>query len=144
MPDDVLSLQRGSWYAWHMFPGYGNPFLPYVSPIRIDEVAPEKTGRSILHLRFFNAGYALGMQDFSLRLRVLARRPHHLLAELLYGADEPSDRHVVIGRIGRQWLDLHVHALPGTSPPAEDPPDQQQIDHYLDHISRLTGYGALG
>jgi hypothetical protein len=127
-----------------MFPGYGDPFLPYVSPIRIDEVAPEKTGRSILRLRFFNAGYVLGVQDFSLRLGVLARRPHHLVAELRYEAGGPRDRHVVIGRIGRQWLDLHVHAVTGTSPPAEDPLDQQQIDHYLDHVNRLTRYGALG
>jgi hypothetical protein len=41
-----------------MFPGYAS--VPYISPIRVLEVTPKKTGRNELALSLYNAFYAAG------------------------------------------------------------------------------------
>lgn len=135
-------MQRGSWYAWSMFPGYGSKFVPYVCPIKILGVTPEKSGASTLMLEFFNSGYASGVQDFRLRLRVLARLRHYLIAELLYGPDSAIKRHAVAGRIGSEWLELNgygEHGLSINDGNENDDLAQSKVDNYLDTVFRLDG-----
>jgi hypothetical protein len=131
-----LLLHPGSWYAWYMLPGYSTGFFPYVSPIKVYDVKPEKTGRSTLLLSFYNAGYAEGVRDFKLRIRILTRRDHHLLVELLYGSGGAVDRRdAVIGRIDHEWLAAHIRTVEGVPRPGPDAP-RSEIDGYIDRVDR--------
>jgi hypothetical protein len=77
----LFTLRPGDWAAMEMWPGYVEPSVPYFSPVRIESVKPLKTGQRQILIRFFNPGYAEGVQDFSLRLQVLARTRTHLIAQ---------------------------------------------------------------
>lgn len=76
-----LMMHSGHWYGWQMLPGYTD--VPYVSPIKVMNVVPLKSGRSILRLDFFNAFYAQGVQGFSQDLRILKHGATYLVAEIV-------------------------------------------------------------
>ncbi len=79
-----------------MIPGYiGQRNVPYCSPIFVERVVPEKTGRGILALDFVNVFYAEGVQGFSVELKVLKHSENNLVADLLYGSEGP-DRIAII------------------------------------------------
>jgi hypothetical protein len=111
-----------------MQPGYyGN--VPYFSPIYIYEVQPLKSGRSLLDIRFYNAFYAQGVQDFEKQLKILKRTSVYLLAELI----EPSmegERICIIRDIGFGWL---KNVNPSAASYIEDHPQEpnQDIQSYL-------------
>ena len=113
---DQLILERGQWYLWTMFPGYVG--RPYTSPIRIDDVKPLKTGRSILRLEFYNAGYAEGVQSFGVEARVMKRVAEYLCLEL------DRDRLAVIMRVS-SWPDVYTQFF-GVAPPSSASPTDIQ------------------
>jgi hypothetical protein len=141
MVNAKLQLTPRNWYSWQMLPGYfGEPPIPYFSPIWVKEVTPRKTGRGILSLGFINTLYAEGVQDFALDLRVLKHEAGYLVSEILYGKDGPADRTAVIGHIGFDWIQ---HFCPGIW--AERPPssfcgtEQRSVSHYLDAVFGTHG-----
>jgi len=96
-----LTLERGRWYGWTMWPGYLD--APYFSPIRVDAVNPLNTGSGRFDLDFLNAGYASGVQDMTYALRTLKREASYLLASV-----EDSDRAVCIERLDLAWLERNM------------------------------------
>ena len=103
MSSTKLELVRGQWYGWQMLPGYGHPYSPYFSPIRVERVEPRKLGRRVLGLWFHNALYADGVQDFQMDLRMLKHEEGYLIAEPHDGST--PDRAIVISRIDSSWLE---------------------------------------
>jgi len=86
-----LQLTPGHWYGWQMLPGYfGEPPVPYCSPIWVKDVTPRKTGKGILGLGFINTLYAEGAQGFTLDLRILKHEASYLVSEILYEKEGPS------------------------------------------------------
>ena len=131
-----LQLTPRNWYSWQMLPGYvGEPPVPYFSPIWVEEVSPRKTGRGILGLRFINALYAEGVQNFTLDLRILKHEANYLVSQILYGKEGPADRTAIIGRIGFEWIQ---HLCPGiwaTHPPSSSRGiEQGSVSHYLNAV----------
>lgn len=100
-----FTLEKGRWYAWNMYPGYGG--VPYASPIFIFDIEPLKTGQRRLRLNFLNAAYAQGVQGFELTLKVIHHAPHHLVCDL--GTEDM--RTAVICGITRSWLDAHFRGF---------------------------------
>ncbi len=128
--DDRLTLKPAKWYGWQMLPGYDSGYRPYFSPILVERVEPEKSGKGWLKLNFFNAFYAEGVQGFELRLKVLDRTEHYLIARLDY--PKPAQRHTIISRISFQWIeerfpkwyrDVPKEAMPALA--------CSEIDYYL-------------
>ena len=101
--DERFTLRAGRWYAWMMLPGYNGP---YVSPIYVMGVEPEKTGGHTLCLSFHNAYYAAGIRDFrGVCCRVLKRFANYMLVDLTVGSSG-SERSAVISDISKEWLHL--------------------------------------
>ncbi len=131
-----LQLTPRHWYSWQMLPGYfGEPPVPYFSPIWVKEVTPRKTGKGILGLGFINTLYAEGVQDFTLDLRILKHEASYLVSEILYGKEGPPDRTAIIGLIGFEWI---RHLCPGiwaASPPSSlRGIEQGSVSHYLNAV----------
>jgi hypothetical protein len=59
-----LTITRGQWYGWTMWPGYGDQ--AYYSPIWVRGVRP--LGKRRLEIELFNIGYAQGVQDMTYML----------------------------------------------------------------------------
>ena len=117
-----------------MFPGYfGERMTPYCSPIYIQEVQPLKTGKGLLRLKFFNAFYAEGVQDFTLDLKLIKRASNYLLADLPYD----PERSAVIGHVEFSWLELFCPSLIESHPPAS----HSSVSIYLDSV--FGGVSAL-
>jgi hypothetical protein len=127
-----LKLIPGHWYVWQMFPGYTT--VPYVSPIRVFEVKPKKTGRKELALSFYNAFYAPGVRDFTLDLRVLVHQAQYLMALVAPFTSTGSDqRTCVTHELSDEWAERLVPDLAARwriRPPA-DP--SQELDQFLMH-----------
>ena len=119
-----LTLERDHWYGWQMLPGYcsDGEYRPYFSPIYMKEVDPLKSGKGWLRLKFINAGYAAGVQDFSLDLRVLDRQEAFLVGRL-----EDADRNAIISAIDFEW----IRSFMGVSPPSQSDPDGSACQTYL-------------
>lgn len=134
MPIPRLRLEPGCWYGWQMIPGYtGERNVPYFSPILVQRVTPRKTGRGILSLEFWNVQYAEGVQDFHSGLRVLKRASSYLVAEIVYGADEPSDRTAVISQIDFDWIRKFCPTVWINKPPESlRPPVSESVSLFLD------------
>jgi hypothetical protein len=132
MPQDrnVLTLVLGRWYVWQMLPGYVDEgkYDPFVSPIYIESVEPQKTGNGSLKLAFLNAAYATGVQGFELTVRVLKRGPAYLIAELPDG-----DRAAIIAEIGFDWLRRFCAEWWAAEPADAMPePYRSDVQAYLD------------
>lgn len=128
-----LTLKPGNWYAWQMLPGYGSGLEGYFSPIYVQRVQPPKSGKQQLRLVFLNARYAQGVQNFTVKLRVLARRQNHLLASLIEAEDA---RDVVISHITQTWLEHHMADLLRLNPPSQFPEclAQHELHYYLNKL----------
>ncbi len=133
MSDSKFTLQPERWYAWQMLPGYaGERNVPYFSPILLREVVPRKTGRGILKLRFRNALYADGVQEFAQEMRVLKHAADFLVAEILVDRDIPSDRVGIVSHIEFEWLRRFCPGLWEAHPPGSfGPVEQGSVSHYL-------------
>lgn len=113
--NERFTLVAGHWYAWHLWPGDVAPSLPYCSPIRVQWLQPGEDGTRRLAFAFYNAGYAEGVRDFHVQLRVLHRTPTHLLGALI----EPErQRSVVISPLDADWIDRFAPALWAQAPRA--------------------------
>jgi hypothetical protein len=136
-----LQITPGHWYSWQMLPGFGQPPVPYCSPIWVKDVMPRKTGKGILRLGFFNALYAEGVQDFTLDLRILKHEASYLVSEPLYGEDGPSDRTAIIGRIGFAWIQHFCPSTWAARPPSSFRDiEQGSVSHYLNALfGPMTG-----
>lgn len=107
-----LQLTSGHWYSWQMLPGYfGEPPVPYFSPIWVKDVTPRRTGKGILRIGFINTLYAEGVQGFTLDLRILKHEASYLVSAILDREEGPSDRTAIIGLIGFEWIQ---HFCPST------------------------------
>lgn len=134
LPKNRLALERKRWYAWEMLPGYGSQ--PYYSPIRVDEIRPLQTGKSLLELTFFNAAYASGVQNFKLMLRVLKREQTYLAAEITDSLQTPTDRLAIISEITLSWLGLHFRHLVSQLPP----PDTNYVGDVQAYVEALVAH----
>lgn len=76
---EMFTLQVGSWCAYTMTPGYGDE--PYRSPIRVDAI--ETINLNQFRVRFFNVGYAAGVQTFENRYLELKRSSEELVAAIV-------------------------------------------------------------
>lgn len=121
--NNKIVLKENSWYAWHMFPGYGGP---YFSPIKICRIKPLKTGKGLVDISFFNAFYASGVQGFVKTLKVIKRSELYMVCTE-EGTD--MDRTVIITPISVEWLNRIW--------PLKLPPGMllgETIDDYLDRV----------
>ncbi len=122
-----ITLAPETWRSWQMLPGYfGERMTPYCSPIFIKSVERLKTGKSLLRLKFFNALYAEGVQDFEVDLKVLKRASNYLLADLPYD----SERSAIVGHIEFSWLATFCPALIAANPPRTI----TSVSGYLDSV----------
>ena len=118
MATQGLVLQPDRWYGWQMLPGYaGERNVPYFSPILVREIVPRKTGRGVLTVRFFNALYAQGVEDFALDLRILRRAAAFLVADVLVGTEEQAERVGIVSHIEFEWLRRFCPGLWDARPP---------------------------
>jgi len=128
-----LQLTPKHWYGWEMLPGYfAKRYLPYFSPIWLEDVTPRKAGRGILTVRFINTMYAEGVQDVTLDLRVLKRENSYLVGEILYHGQSPRDRTAIISHIEFDWIRLFCPDLWVAHPPSSfSTIEQRSVSHYL-------------
>jgi hypothetical protein len=122
-----LTLERGAWYGWTMWPGYGGN--PYHSPIRVNAVTPLHTSKRLFDLYFFNMGYAAGVQMMTYRLVTLRRKQSYMLA-----AQEGSDRSVAIVELDPFWIMTH---LPALTPRIER--IMEETGSFVDAMDQLAG-----
>ena len=128
----LLTLEAGQWYGWQMLPGYGEGYSPYFSPILVNKVQPLKTGQGLLHLDFINVMYAQGVQDFTLKLKILDRQQYYLIAQL---GPETVHRNAVISRIDFEWLKESVPQLLQYQPPDRfDGSANSECQEYLNQV----------
>jgi len=100
-----------------MLPGYlGEGYLPYFSPILIQRVNPQKTGKRILRLDFWNVFYLNGLKGFGMDIQILKHTEGYLVADLLYPGDT-NDRCAIISHIEFGWLEQHCPTLWRRYPP---------------------------
>jgi hypothetical protein len=133
-----LQLTPTHWYGWQMLPGYfGEPRVPYFSPICVKEVKPRRTGKGILALGFINTLYAEGVQDFTLDLRILKHEASYLVSEILYGKDGPWDRTAIISDIGFEWIQHFCPGIWAARPPSSFLGiEQGSVSQYLNALFR--------
>lgn len=112
---DRLKLATDAWYGWQMIPGYAGRNLPFFSPIRIEEVTPRKTGRSILGVRFRNVLYAAGVQEFTVDLQIIRHQPNYLVAALR--GNGQHGRTGIISHIEFDWIERFCPHLWSEHPP---------------------------
>jgi hypothetical protein len=131
-----LQLMPEHWYSWQMLPGYfGEPPVPYCSPIWVKDVTPRKTGKGILGLGFINTLYAEGVQGFTLDLRILKHETSYLVSEILYPKAGPSDRTAIIGRIGFEWIQHFCPDIWAARPPSSFCGiERGSVCHYLNAL----------
>jgi len=131
MATKKLMLSPGSWYVWQMYPGYST--VPYVSPIRILDVRPLKTGRKELEISFYNAFYAPGVRDFTTALRMLAHQAQFLMALIApFESTEDEQRACVIHDLSDEWIGQLLPELSDrwrTRPPANA---DEELSSYLE------------
>lgn len=133
MPSSLFELKPARWYAWEMLPGYmasERLMAPYYSPIFIHKVQRLKTGKHLLGVEFFNACYASGAQGFELTLRVLTRKYHFMVAEIV-GNDE---RCAILSEVSMPWIEKHCPHLLEWRPLQDAPPlARTDMRAWLDH-----------
>jgi hypothetical protein len=136
MAQHRLKLVPDRWYGWQMIPGYGGERnVPYFSPIRISRVTPKKSGNRVVNVSFWNVLYAQGVQNFQLDLRILARKPDYLIAEILYGESGPADRCAVISHIEFEWIHRMCPGIWSARPPESmGPLAQGSVSIYLNEV----------
>jgi hypothetical protein len=130
-----FTLQSKRWYGWQMLPGYvGERCIPYCCPIYMGRVTPKKTGKGILKIAFWNTGYAQGVQDFELDLKILHRASDYLVARLLYGNEHDQERCAVISHIEFGWIERFCPNLWHNHPPH----NHSSVSIYLDGVFGIS------
>ena len=128
-----LTIERGKWYGWQMLPGYGDG--PYFSPIYVQLVEPQKSGKGDLKLTFINAFYAAGVQDFALTLRVFKHEETYLVGAV---RGSTTDRCAVVSKLTMGWLRACCPELLRQVPPhSPDEYVQSYVKRALEQINSL-------
>ena len=130
---DLFTLEEDRWYAWQMLPGYGEAGH-YYSSIRISRVEPMKRGDGTLRLEFYNAGYAAGVRNFDLELRVLLRAQDYMIAAIEGGGSQADTRSAVISPIHMDWLDRHFPDFLDRHLPTESERQSRDANDFLDRL----------
>lgn len=100
-----FKITKDHWFAWQMIPGYvGERSVPYCSPIYLTGMKALKTGKGLINIDFINVFYAEGVQNFSLKMKVLKRAKDYLVGEIIYDDKENSGRCAVISHIEFEWI----------------------------------------
>lgn len=114
-----FEITKDRWFAWQMIPGYiGERSVPYCSPIFITGIKPLKTGKGIFHIDFINVFYAEGVQNFSIKIKMLKRAENYLIGDLIYSDNEDSGRCAVISHIEFEWVKKFCPELWYQRPPS--------------------------
>jgi len=124
-----LRLALGCWYVWQMYPGYSG--TPYISPIRIEEVTPLKTGRKELRISFYNAFYAQGVRASSQVLRLFVHHPRYIMAAINPGSDSIDEQACTITPFTPMWEELLVPELAQRWHSSTPPDKNIELDQYL-------------
>ena len=90
-----MTLERGQWYAWTMYPGYGDE--PYYSPILVRDIEPLADRQ--FRLDFLNLAYAAGVQNMSCDLKTVKREATYLVA-----VRPDTDRTIIIEPLTKRGL----------------------------------------
>jgi len=131
-----FTIQNNRWYGWQMLPGYfGERCVPYCCPIYVTRVTPQKTGKGILKIAFWNTGYAEGVQDFKLDLRLLHRASDYLVAQILYNDQSGEDRCAIVSHIEFPWIEKFCPHLWSQHPPRS----LGSVSLYLDEVFGIPG-----
>ena len=112
MSAKAFTLQPGTWYAWHLFPGYVDHM--YYSAIHVTSVRRVKAGTGKLRVAYRDAGYAEGVQNFERSMRVLSRTAKLVVFAF---ADE---RVAVVSQITPEWVRHFFPALASRQKEDED------------------------
>lgn len=96
-----LTIVRGEWYGWTMWPAYGD--VLYHSPIEALAIRPHGNGSRRFDLEFLNAAYAHGVQTMEHDLQTLVGERSYLLAKVV-----DSDRTVAFVPLSLQWFERHM------------------------------------
>ena len=131
-----FTLSTGHWFAFQMLPAYGGNYAPFFAPIHVRGIQPLKTGRGELKIDYFNPLYVEGVQLFeNVRLKVLLRADHYLMARLQESSGSGSTRAAVIGDIGFSWLYACCPGLVAAVPPGSPlAPETEHASAYLDQV----------
>lgn len=138
MVGSAITIAKDRWYAWQMIPGYvGKRCIPYFSPILVIDVALRKSGKGILQLDFWSIGYAQGIQDFRMDLQVLHRAESYLVARLMYGEKDSSDRCAIVSEIEFGWIEQFCPWIRQQRPPSSVGQNiRNDVQRYLDAAFR--------
>jgi hypothetical protein len=134
-------IAKNCWYAWQMIPGYaGERSVPYCSPIYVTDFKALKSGGGTVQVDFVNVFYAQGVQDFSLKMRVLKRASDYLIADLGADADYDQERSAVISHIEFEWIRRFCPELWYHRPPSSCAgPTTGSVSVYLDEVFLNSG-----
>ena len=127
-----FTLERGNWYAWHMFPGYAG--VPYFSPIYLFDFIPLKTGARRINLHFFNSFYADGVQDFDLDLEVLLRAKDHLTTNIIPDPVEIPKQTAIISHVSYEWIEEFFPEMTRDYPIERHDPRRESVSRYLSSV----------
>jgi hypothetical protein len=131
-----LILAPGDWYGWQMLPGYDETTrAPFFSPIRVERITPQKTGKSILTVAFWNVLDSEGVQDVAHDMRILKHEENYLIADLLYGEGGNTDRSAVISSIEFDWIRRMCPGIWANRPPeSTSTAAQGNVSQYLNEV----------
>ncbi|MCC6414589.1 MAG: hypothetical protein IT582_01590 [Opitutaceae bacterium] len=110
-PTARFTLQPGQWYA-AVITGdefATEPDLGDYSPIRVDRIETQNTGRRCFQLHFYHANYPEGVRHKLYSLQTLERGAHYLLAR---STDHSTPRLLLIYAISWRWLQAHFRVVP--------------------------------
>ena len=90
-------------------------------------------------IKFLNAAYAGGVQDFDLALRVIKRAGTYMIGEI-DDHNEQHERTAVIGEIDFEWLGRNFSGWFAEAPPDQlAEPFRSDVQRYLDGRFRRGG-----
>jgi hypothetical protein len=123
--DRLMTIRQQLWYGWQMLPGYGAG--DYYSPIHVQHFKALRSGKGLVEIGFFNAGYASGVQGFLIEARVLHRGESYMILDL--NTDFPGGRAAIISEITHAWLQKFTPQFLHSDFEAER--DPQQLLHKI-------------
>jgi hypothetical protein len=107
-----FKLEKNRWYSFQMFPGYGDGFCPYYSPILLKGYEKDDPASNVYIVEFINICYVQGVRDFSVKIMVKKQTENYLFGEIVHEYSKPGDRSIVLGDINYEWL-MHSGCLSG-------------------------------
>jgi hypothetical protein len=97
----LFTIEPRRWYAMQIW----LDGIYDLSPVRIYNVRPLKSGANELELEFYHASYPEGVRDKNYWLRILFRAKTYLLA---HSTGHDDNRCVWIGNLTADWLKPHI------------------------------------